>query len=104
MEKKLLWIGIPHDNDMIGGWTNEYQCNIEDASINIRVERVLAEKLICITSTNECDLVDVLLSVLRFENLFEGRFYLTTKIEIDGQEKNEICKFFYHFIKVMFNG
>lgn len=99
MEKELLWIGIPHDNGMIGKWTNEYQCNIEEASINIRVERVLAEKLIRITSTHECDLVDVLLSVLRFENLFEGGFYLTTKIEIDDQEKNEICKVFLPFYK-----
>lgn len=99
MEKELLWIGTPHDNDMIGIWTNEYQCNIEEASINIRVERVLADKWIRITSTHESDLVDVLLSVLRFENLFEGRFYLTTKIEIDGQEKNEICKDFLPFYK-----
>ena len=84
---------------MIGIWTNEYQCNIEEASIKIRVERVLAEKMICIISTHACDLVDILLSVLRFENLFEGRFYLTTKIEIDGQERNEISKDFLPFYK-----
>lgn len=99
MEKKLLWTGIPHDNDMIGVWTNEYQCNTEEALINIRVERVLAEKIICITSTHECDLVKVLLSVLRFDNLFEGRFYATKKIEIDGQAEDEICKDFLPFYK-----
>lgn len=99
MEKTLLWIGIPYDNSMIGMWASEYQCNIDEASIDIKVERVLKEKRIRITSTHTRDLVNILLSILRFENLFDGRFYLTKKIEIDGQERNEIGKDFLPFYK-----
>lgn len=84
MSKELIWIGQPNnETKMIGLWNNRYSVIRENVVIDISIDRQLALKLITIHSDSDADLLKVLFEVLRFENLYEGYFYETQKLEID---------------------
>lgn len=83
MENKLYWKGLLHDKGMVGVWENRYDFEKEENHISIIVSRRLKYIDVTIVAEIKANLVEILFSVLRFENLFLGHFYKTESLVLD---------------------
>lgn len=99
MENKLYWKGILHDNGMVGVWENLYTFAEDKNSIRITVSKKLSYKDITIVSERKTDLVKILCSILRFENLFEGFYYHTESLLLDEADSLELLDEMLPFYK-----
>lgn len=89
MGNKLYWKGLLHDKGMVGVWENRYDFEKEENHISITVSRRLKYIDVTIIAEIKTNLVEILFSVLRFENLFLGHFYKTETLVIDEDEALE---------------
>lgn len=83
MENKLFWKGLLHDKGMIGVWENRYEFEKGENHISVIVSRKLKYIDVTIVAEIKTNLGEILLSVLRFENLFSGYFYKTEALILD---------------------
>ena len=71
---------------MVGVWENRYDFEKEENHISITVSRRLKYIDVTIVAEIKANLVEILFSVLRFENLFLGHFYKTESLVLDEDE------------------
>lgn len=103
MENKLYWKGMLHDKGMVGVWENRYDFEKEENNISITVSRRLKYIDVTIIAETKTYLVEILFSVLRFENLFLGHFYKTETLVLDEDEAletiDDILPFYHSTVK-----
>lgn len=92
MENKLYWKGSLHNNEIVGAWENIYEYTKKGNHISITVSRKLKYIDVTILAEKKDDLVEILFSVLRFENLFSGYFYRTESILLDETVSSDVME------------
>lgn len=90
MESKLYWKGLLHKKGMVGVWDNRYDIAKEGTNVFIVVSRKMEYIDVTIMAETKLNLIEILFSVLRFENLFLGYFYETETLILDGNEALEM--------------
>ena len=103
MENKLYWKGMLHNSGEVDIWENNYEFKKGENYISIVVSRKIKYIDITILAEKKTNLVKILFSILRFENLFSGHFYKTESLLLDERTAlesiDDILPFYHSTVK-----
>ncbi len=74
---------------------NQFHIKRQNIIYNISIKQVVNEKTISVTSSEECSVMSIyylMMEIMRFENLFDGRFFPVQSFTVDEIENVELIR------------